>query len=363
MKSLREKAQKEPAPDRWLAWALQQKLEVKPSRESNIINITWTGRSPAEAARVANAFAQAYLETNLDIKTDPQKKYTVWFDEQVQGSRDRLEKAQQKLAAFQEKAGIVTADEKSDFETTRLNDLLQQLSVLQSRGRGGSPAGASDSSPLVNNLRQDVARLEAKIAQASATMGSRHPEMMRMSSELAAMKNRLSEESARVGITAAQSVEAAKARERELQAAVAEQKSKVLALSKQRAEMNILKADVDSAQKAFDTVTASAAQARLQAMSNQTNVMKLASAVEPLEATGPTGLQAMLIALVVGSMLGFAGALMAELANRRVRTVADLTMVTHLPILATVPAANAARYTPRLGAPSARRLALARNAA
>jgi uncharacterized protein involved in exopolysaccharide biosynthesis len=187
--------------------------------------------------------------------------------------------------------------------------------------------------------------------------------MMRMSSELAAMKNRLSEESARVGITAAQSVEAAKARERELQAAVAEQKSKVLALSKQRAEMNILKADVDSAQKAFDTVTASAAQARLQAMSNQTNVMKLASAVEPLEATGPTGLQAMLIALVVGSMLGFAGALMAELANRRVRTVADLTMVTHLPILATVPAANAARYTPRLGAPSARRLALARNAA
>jgi hypothetical protein len=43
--------------------------------------------------------------------------------------------------------------------------------------------------------------------------------------------------------------------------------------------------------------------------------------------------------------------------------VADLTMVTHLPILATVPAANAARYTPRLGAPSARRLALARNAA
>jgi chain length determinant protein EpsF len=363
MKSLREKAQKEPAPDRWLAWALQQKLEVKPSRESNIINITWTGRSPAEAARVANAFAQAYLETNLDIKTDPQKKYTVWFDEQVQGSRDRLEKAQQKLAAFQEKAGIVTADEKSDFETTRLNDLLQQLSVLQSRGRGGSPAGASDSSPLVNNLRQDVARLEAKIAQASATMGSRHPEMMRMSSELAAMKNRLSEESARVGITAAQSVEAAKARERELQAAVAEQKSKVLALSKQRAEMNILKADVDSAQKAFDTVTASAAQARLQAMSNQTNVMKLASAVEPLEATGPTGIQAMLIALVVGSMLGFAGALMAELANRRVRTVADLTMVTHLPILATVPAANAARYTPRLGAPSARRLALARNAA
>ncbi len=72
----------------------------------------------------------------------------------------------------------------------------------------------------------------------------------------------------------------------------------------------------------------------------------------------------MLIALAVGSVLGVAGALMAELANRRVRTVADLSMVTHLPILATVPAANASRYAPlRLSAPQSRRLALARSAA
>ena len=365
MKAWREKAQKEAAPDRWLAANLMQRLEVKPSRESNIINITWQGRTPAEAARVANAYAQAYLETNLDIKTDPAKKYTVWFDDQVKDVRDRLEKAQQKLAAFQEKAGIVTTDEKADFETTRLNELLQQLSVAQSRGTGGSAAGASDSSPLVNNLRQDVARMEAKIAQASATMGSRHPEMLRMNSELAAMRNRLHEESARVGVSAAQSAEARAARVRELQSAIAEQKQKVLGMNKQRAELNLMKADVDSAQKAFDTVTASAAQARLQSMSNQTNVMKLASAVEPMEQSGPTAMQAMLIGLAIGTLLAIAGAFMAELANRRVRNVQDLSMVTHLPILASIPAANSSSYSnsPRLIAPTARRLALARSAA
>jgi polysaccharide biosynthesis transport protein len=364
MKAWREEAQKKPMPERWLAEVLQQRLEVKPARESNIINITWTGRSPAVAARVANAFAQAYLETNLDIKTDPQKKYTVWFDDQIKTARDRLEQSQQKLAAYQEKAGIVSADEKADFETTRLNELLQQLSVAQTRGIGGSAAGASDSSPLVNNLRQDVARLEAKIAQGSATMGSRHPEMMRMTSELAAMKNRLSEESARVGVTAAQSAEARAARQRELQSAIGEQKQKVLAMNKARAELNLLKSDVDSAQKTFDTVTASAAQARLQAMSNQTNVMKLASAVEPMDPIGPSASQALLIGLAAGFVLAVAGALMAELANRRVRTVADLSMVTHLPVLAIVPAANASHYSPlRLSAPSSRRLALARSAA
>jgi capsular polysaccharide biosynthesis protein len=83
-----------------------------------------------------------------------------------------------------------------------------------------------------------------------------------------------------------------------------------------------------------------------------------------MQATGPTKVQAMLIGLVVGIVLAIAGALMAELANRRVRNVQDLSMVTHLPILASVPAANASRYQPmRLAAPGGRRLALARSAA
>lgn len=363
MKGLREEAQKQPNGERWLVHTLQQRLDVKPARESNIINITWVGRSPTEAARVANAFAQAYLETSLDIKTEPAKKYTVWFDQQVADARTRLEAAQQKLAAYQEKAGIVTADERADFETTRLNELLQQLSVAQGRGGRGGTAASADS-PLVNNLRQEVARIEARIGQASATMGSRHPEMMRMQSELGAMRARLQEESARVGVSAARSAEAQRARERELQSAITEQKQKVLGMNRARAELSLLKADVDSAQKAFDTVTASAAQARLQSMQNQTNIMKLAPAVEPMQATGPTPVQALLVAMVLGSFLGIAGAVMAELANRRVRTAADLAYVTHLPILASVPAANSSSYQPlRLEAPAARRLALARSAA
>src|SRR4029453_8449832 len=78
-----QEAKKKPAPQAWLAQQLQQRLEVKPARESNIINISWTGHSPAEAARVANAFAQAYLEIGLELRTEPAKKYSDFFDGQV----------------------------------------------------------------------------------------------------------------------------------------------------------------------------------------------------------------------------------------------------------------------------------------
>lgn len=359
LKEWREKAATKPKPDAWLTREIQQRLDVKPARESNIINIAWTGRTPAEAASVANAFAEAYLQTSVEIRTDPAKKYADWFDGQVKDTRDRLEKAQARLSDFQQKSGILAADEHGDsFETTRLKDLSAQLLAIESRGRrGGDNSPAVMESPLVNNMRADVAKLESKVQEASASMGSAHPKMQQMQAELGAMRSRLASESSRVGSAASSSYAANKARQRELGQALAEQKVRMLSLNKQRGELTVLQRDVDTAQKAYEAVSTSAAQSRLQSLSTQTNVMRLASAVEPLEPTGPTGLQALLVAAVAGMLLAIATVLLLELANRRVRSVEDLSMVTQLPILACVPAAASAFAPLRL--PSSRRLAIA----
>ena len=85
----------------------------------------------------------------------------------------------------------------------------------------------------------------------------------------------------------------------------------------------------------------------------------LGSAVEPLEKSGPTGKQAVMIAGVGGLLMGSPWRFLLELLNRRVRSVDDLSMVTNLPILATVPASPAALKPLRLAHHSPRRLALA----
>ncbi|HWI82321.1 chain length determinant protein EpsF [Ramlibacter sp.] len=359
MLRLREAAQKGAAPQQWLVHAIQRDLEVKPARESNIINISWSGRTPTEAARVANAFAQAYLDTNLNLKTAPAKRYADWFDQQVTAARERLEKAQDKLSAFQEKAGIISSNEQGDYETARLSELSQQLMVAQGRRRAGAGETSSEvlQSPLVNNMRADVAKLESKVQEASATMGPNHPKMVQMEAELRSMRSRLAAESARLGTAAAVSTQASASRIRELQDAIAAQKARVLATNKQRGELSVLQREVDTAQKAFETVSASAAQSRLQSQMTQSNVVFLGSAVEPLGPSGPTPLQALLAALGAGTLLAVAGALLAELSNRRVRSVEDLTMVTQLPVLGILPAPKA-RVTPLRLTNAPRRLAL-----
>lgn len=347
----------------WLAREVQGGLDVKPARESNIINITWKGRSPSESARIANAFAQAYLDTSLELKTDPARGYASWFEDQVKTARANLAAAQSKLSNYQERTGIISADSRTDFETSKLNELSSQLTTVQGltteslskRGRG--TVAEVMQNPVVNTLRADVARLESKVQEGAAHLGPQHPQMQRMQAELATLRGRLDSESGRASASVETGYQVSKQRERELEQAVEAQKARVITLNKHRGELSMLQRDVDTAQKAFETVSSSASQSRLQSLTNQTNVMRLAPAVEPMEASGPSKSQAMMVAAAAGLLLAFAGALLAELLNRRVRSVEDLSMVTHLPILASVPAAASAFMPLRL--PAGRRLALA----
>lgn len=342
MLRLKSRAADSPAPEEFMISALQHELDVAPGRESNVIQIGWTGRSPEEAARVANAYAEAYLDTNVDLRTKPAQRYTAWFDQQMQQARERLQTAQSKLADFQQKAGIISTTGQNDYEQQRLNDLSTQLLAAQGH-RTSAPVAAESSE--TGALRSEVSRLQAKVDEAGETMGPNHPKMQQMTAELRSMRARLSEASARAGSAAASSSQASAQRIRDLQAQVEAQKQRVLSMARDRAGFSVLEQEVTAAQKAYDTVAADAAQSRLQSLSKQGNVVFLGAAAAPLQPKGPNAMQTMVIAAVCGLLLAILASLMAEIANRRVRSKEDLHNITGLPILGSVPApASRARH-------------------
>ena len=52
----------------WLGDLMSKGLKVKPSRESNVIEISYEGADPTFTAAMANAFAQAFIETTVQFK-------------------------------------------------------------------------------------------------------------------------------------------------------------------------------------------------------------------------------------------------------------------------------------------------------
>ncbi len=343
----------------WLAALLQKKLDVKPSRESNVINIAYTGTDPDFAAAVANAFAQAYLNINLDLRLAPARQYAAFFEEQTKAARSKLEAAQQALSSYQQSNGITSTDERLDFETAKLNETSSQLTGVQGQTTDSSSKRQSAKadtiaevmqSPLINGLKADIARLEAKLTESSINLGKNHPQTQRAESELATLKAQLVAETRKITSSIETTYQVSKQREQQLQGALSHQKAKVLVLNKQRDELNVLRRDIESAQRAFEMVSQRASQTNIESQTNQTNIAVLNAAVAPTEPSKPRVLLNILVSIFLGTLLGVGLALMLELANRRVRSGNDLAEALDIPLLGAVSSAAGMLKTTTTGA-------------
>ena len=331
----------------WLGELLQKKLEVKPSRESNVINIKFTGVDPSFAAAVANTFAPAYIDVNLDLRVEPARQQVLWFDGQTAILREKLEKAQQALSDHQQKAGIIASNERLDHETAKFNEISSQITTVQAQTSDSSSKhkslGNSETlmevmqSSLINNIKLDIARLDAALQESSINLGKNHPQTQRTESQLASLKSKLASEIRHIGNSIGTSYQVGKRREGELLESLDVQKKHVLELTKQHDIINVLKRDVELAQRAFETTSLRSMQVRLESQAVQTNIAVLNSAAVPTESSSPRVLLNLMISVFIGTLLSVGIALTLELINRRVYSSEDLLEALDLPVLAIIP--------------------------
>ena len=341
----------------WLGALLKKKLDVKPSRESNVITINYTATDGKFAQVIANAFAQAYIETNIELRVEPAKQYATWFDARSKQLRDGLEAAQAKLSAYQRDKGIVALDERLDIETSRLAELSTQLAMAQgqkadTQSRQTQARGDAESLPevmqnsLIQSLKSDLARQENKLNEVAGQLGQNHPQYKRLKDETDSMRAKVEAEIKRVATSVGTANRVNTMKESELKGAIEAQKNRVLELKKQRDELSVLQREVESAQRAYELVSQRLTQTNLESQISQTNVVMLNPADEPLQPSSPKILLNLALSIFLGGMLGVGAALLMEMMDRRVRSAADLVEALDLPLLGILDA--------RAGAPKSR---------
>ncbi len=336
--------------EQWLGNLLLQKLSAEPSRESSIITIGFTGSDPKFAAIVANAFAQSYIDTNLDLRVAPAKQTAAWFDQQIVQLRERLDLAQQKLTAYQREKGIVESEERLDVETRRMADLAGQMVAAQSaafdassRIRNSSNLPEVINNPVVQGLKSQVAQGEGKLAELAGRVGANHPEFLRLQAEVNTYKVKLAIElsaaSRGVGATAG----AARQRYNELSGAFDKQKANVLGLKQQREEASLLARELENAQRIYDSALQRYGQSRMESQSTQTDIAVLNPAVAPTQASKPRVMFNVLLSVFFGTLLGVGLGFLIELLDRRVRSGQDIATALDIPVLAEVSQRRGAR--------------------
>ncbi len=328
----------------WLADVLRKSLDVKPSRESNVITVAYKSADPKFATALANAYAQAYIDVSLELRVEPAKQYGRFFDERAKQLRAKVESARAKVSAFQKDKGLVGADERFDVESARLNELSTQYVALQavnaeSSGRQAQVRNSSEqlqdviTNPVIGNLKFDLSRQESRLKELRERLGENHPNVREAQASVDETRQRVASETARVGGGVGVTNAINQSRLDKVRASLDAQRLKVLKLKDARDGLSVLVSDLDSAQRAYDAVIARSNQTELESRTTQTNVYVLNPASEPTLPASPRVTLNMLLALFIGTLLAVGAAMLMELFDRRVRSAGEVVQLLDIPLL------------------------------
>lgn len=322
----------------WLAERTLKRFEVLPSRESNVIRVSFTSPSPEDAAATVNAVIDAYIATTIELRTEPAKLYNSFFDARAKELRLALEAAQEALSVYQRKIGVVASDEKLDIENNRLSRLSSQLVTAENEAADSSNRKAlSDNnagsmpdvqkSPLITTLNAALADKQLQLKALTARYARNHPTVATLRLDIDGLQAQIEAETRKVlrGITL--NNEAAQSRVGQLRAALETQRARLLRLKSQRDLAEILRRDVENAERAYSVAFEQTSQSNLESQANQTNVSVLKHASVPATASSPRVKLTLVCAFVFGCLFAVAAALACELWNRRLRSDDDIYLL------------------------------------
>jgi chain length determinant protein EpsF len=335
----------------WLAERITRKLDARPGRESNVIGVKYTSTDARRAADIANAFVDAFVDVTLQLRVDPAREYNTFFDERSQQLRNALERAQNKLSAYQRQHGILATDERLDVENQRLAELTSQMVQAQAAATESSSRTRQSGSPLPEVLNNSVvlqlsterSKNEAQLEQLRSRLGDNHPQIVELVSRVAELKAAIAAEGRRVAGSLAAVDRVNQSRLAAARSEVEQQRAKLLKLKAERDDMAVMMAEVEHAQKAYDLVATRVAQTRMESENTQTNVSVLKRATTPPMPSSPNlplnAAGGLLLALLAGVMT----ALLRELRDQRLRTDDDVRLGLSQPLLGALPVSRPLR--------------------
>jgi uncharacterized protein involved in exopolysaccharide biosynthesis len=339
-----------PDPIRWM----QASTTVEPRRNTRLVAVKFEHPSPSMAAEVTNALARQYVKHNLDIKLRGAQEAMTWLNEQMTGLRAKVQESSVALQNYRVKAGImglqeqrqITAQKIMDFNKQYLEAQAQRLSVeaknneLQriTSDRGGAQTifTVADSQ-LIQRLKQEASELEVTKAKLSRTFKEKHPEILKVEAQIEQVAQRIDAEIKTMMRAVQTEFRVARAREETLLGNVNRLRAEAQDLNEKEIQYLNLQRDTDSNQQLYEAVLKRLKETGVTGGLETNNVSVIEEATTPRSPIRPRKAVNLLIAVVVGLLVGMGTALTIEYFDTTVKTPDDVERYLGLPVIGIVP--------------------------
>ena len=329
-----------------------ERLSIFPLRKTQLVEVSFEAPTPMLARDIANAHAEAYIESDLEARLERTKTAASWLAGQVQGLRGDLNRAKGELAAYIEQENIIDIEgDVQDIVSQELKELQGQMvesrarladaqitrNQVQSAGGNRESLPVVQSDPLIQRLKLDVVVAKQQKAELGKTFGAQHPRMLAADSDLSSANSELNSQINKILETVQFRYNAALAEVDSIQQRIDLAQSQFYEGNRKGDRYFELKSEVESAQRLFDlffertketteTIDLQSAHARI-----------LSQAEDPLEPSKPKKAMLFLLAGLGSLMLSILYYIMRELFNTGIRDGEDVHQRIGLPLLGTLP--------------------------
>lgn len=324
--------------------------EIARSGLTYIINVYFTSPDPMRAQAVANAFAQAYLDSQVDVRVQENEKARAHLRREIAQLQAKVKQADVDVAAYKATMGLnstasgtLVEQEISSYNQAlamaraqAAEDSQRLASARMQMGRGIEQLGDGASMGLMQ-LRSQQASASARVAELQTRYGSDHPEMMAAQQQLHEINRAVMAESNRTIASLETQAAASSGRVAALASKLASTEGELARAGTASVRLRELESALEAPKALLAAYQGRLAVISTQSGTEQPDARLVAPAALPLRPSAPSWPANIILGIGLGAILGMITVLIRHIFSGGMASPAEVESTFGVDFLAALP--------------------------
>ncbi len=337
---------------------------VRPVPNARLVDISYSDPVPGRAQRIASAYADAFVASNLDKRFEANAYAKTFLEDQLKQLKFKTEESEKALLEFGEKEKILELNDKSSMVENNLAAANAALGGLiserikneqlwkQAEEVKGFELPQLLSNGVVDGLRSKRNELVTEYQDKLETFKPQYPAMVQIQNRISEIDRQLATEVKTIRGALKAAYESSLNQENELKTRIDELKGEALDLQKRSIRYNGIKREVETNRGLYNGLLQRFKEVDVAAGVGANNVFIVDKPQVPDSPSSPNLTRALVISLLLGLGVGVGAAVLLEKLDDSIRSVEELERVVSLSTLGVIPksvSAEAELLDPRSG--------------
>ena len=190
---------------------VKQKLDIKNTKQTNLIEVTAKGRTPEEAQMISQGVVDNFLTMQTENSQQTQSLLVRFLNERIENAKQEADDAAAKLAAFQKEHKLYSPNDQAKLAIEQLNaydKTIGEMQVAQKSAQaqydvatqklGEQKAGAAsyniNDNSTVQSIRAQIVAKEVELVGLRQKYTDNHPSVIAAQRQLNQLSQSLSDE-------------------------------------------------------------------------------------------------------------------------------------------------------------------------